>query len=690
MKRRIVCLFLFCLTGISLIAAPDTARIHVRARVQQDAILLRWAAETPLAWKQTNRSGFRVERYTVVRNGALLEEPEKVVLNDGKVVRAEPLESWIPLLATNDNAGIIAQALYGEGFELTGGDAQGLARIVNLAQELEQRFTFSLYAADQDFEMACLAGWGFRDFSVKKNERYLYRIFPATPEDSIRIHLGSVYTGLDEYRPLPRPLGLDAIWNDRSVLLSWSYGALAEHYNSYYIEKAGEDGIFRRLPGRPVSNLNNRDNRISERIVYADSLADNVHVYSYRVRGISAFGELGPESDTVSGQGVQKLVYVPVIRRALVDDAGRLDLEWEFAAEGEELLKEFELRRSERADGGYRTVVRGISPGLRSLKYADLPATSYFTIAAIPWEGKERVSYPVLVQPLDTIPPAIPQSVTGHVDSLGKVTLSWRRNTESDLLGYVVYRANLKNEEPYPLSDVVCQDTCYVDSVEIRNLNPEVFYYVVAVDKRYNRSSLSERLDLRKPDVIPPLSPLIDNYRITHRGIEIHWIPSPDEDVCEHLLYRAEKGRDSVLLERFAGNTIDHYLDTTFETGKRYVYSIYAEDKGGLRSSGTPSLAVDAPRIKAGVQAVERFDAVVDKEHLLVKLIWSDNLKGVRAYELYRREGDHPMTLWKTLPGWQTEVTDERIAVGMEYEYMLRAIFEQGGNSQVKKILFSL
>ncbi len=687
MKRYIVCVFLLCLAGINLVVAQDTARIYVRVRVRQDAILLRWAAETPLAWKQTNRSGFRVERYTVVRNGALLEKPEKTVLNAGKVVRAEPLESWIPLLATNDNAGIIAQALYGEEFELTGGDAQGFARIVNLAQELEQRFTFSLYAADQDFEMACLAGWGFRDLSVRKGERYLYRIYPATPEDSSRIHPGSVYTGLDEFRPLPCPVGLDAVWNDCSVLLSWNYGALSAHYNSYYIEKAGEDGVFRRLPGRPVSNMNNRSDRSPERIVYVDSLADNVRTYSYRVRGITAFGELGPVSDTVSGKGVRMLAYVPIIRRARVDDDGNLDLEWEFATEGEELLREFELRRSDRADGVYRTAERGIRPGVRSLKYADLQPANYFKIAAIPLEGKERVSHPVLVQPLDTVPPAIPQGISGRIDSLGKVTLTWRRNTEPDLLGYILYRANLQNEEPYPLTDAVWQDTCYTDSVEIRNLNPEIFYYVIAVDKRYNQSPFSERLDLRKPDVIPPLSPLIDNYRITSRGIEIHWIPSPDEDVCVHLLYRAEKGQDSLLVGRFAGQTIDSYLDTVFESGKRYVYSIYAEDRSGLRSVRTPALTVNAPEIKMSGQVIERFDAIADKEHLLVKLVWSNNLEDVRMYELYRREGNLPMTLWKTAPGWQTEIVDERIAVGTEYEYMIRAIFGKGGNSQVKKII---
>lgn len=691
MKSCFACVFFLCFILNSAVG-QDTARIYVRARVQKDAILLRWAASTPLSWKQTNRSGFRMERYTVVREGKLLENPEKTILGENELIKAKPLDFWVPLLETNDNAGIIAQALYGDEFELTGGDAQGLARIVNLAQELEQRFTFSLYAADQDFEVACMAGWGWRDVTVKKNERYLYRILPATPEDSARIQGGSVYTSLEEYRELPRPIGLEGVWNDRSVLLSWTYGALASYYNSYYIEKSADGEVFRRLPGRPVSNLNNKDKRLSDRIVYMDSLPDNTQTYYYRVRGITTFGELGPVSDTVSGKGVRVLAYVPIVRRAVVDDQGKLDMEWEFAAEGEELIEGFELRRSDRANGTFRTVMKGISPGLRSLKYGELESGNYFTIAAIPFEGQERVSYPVLVQPLDTIPPARPQGLTGRIDSVGKVVLSWVRNQESDLLGYKVYRANLKGEEPYPLMDIAWRDTCFTDSVFIADLNPEVFYYVAAVDKRYNHSPLSERLDLSKPDVIPPLSPLIDDYRVTTRGIEIHWVTSPDEDVKEHLLYRREKGADSteVLVGRIAGKTIDRYLDSVFDAGKRYVYSIFAEDRSGLRSAPTPSVTVNAPKTKTGIQAVERFDAVVDKANLLVKLVWSGNLKDVKEFHIYRREGDLPMAMWRTLPGWQTEVMDEQLSVGLEYEYMIRALFEKGGYSQVKKITFNL
>ncbi len=683
MKRIIF--ILCCLWHVCVVYGQDSARIFVKVRVQKEAVLLRWAVSTPLAWKQTNRSGFRLERYTVVRDGELLEKPEKVVLGDG-IIKAKPLEAWLPFLESNDNAGIIAQALYGEDFQLTGEDAQGFARIVNLAQELEQRFTFSLYAADQDFEMACMAGWGWRDMTVKKGERYLYRV---VPEDNAHLLSGSVYTSLEEFRRLPRPLGLEGIWNDGAVMLSWNYDALSGFYNSYYIEKSTDGKVFRRLAGRPVSNLNDGDRTTSGRIVYLDSLADNSQVYYYRVRGINTFGEIGPPSDTISGHGIRVLPYVPVIRRAAVDEEGFLDVVWEFDSLGNELIEGFELRRSDKAEGRYETVMKGIKPGVRGLKYDGLESSNYFVIAAVPFEGEVRMSYPVLVQPLDTVPPATPQGLAGSIDSLGNAVLVWKRNGESDLLGYKVLRANLRGEEPYALTDRVWTDTVYTDRVELDNLNRSVFYYVVALDKRYNHSPLSGCLELRKPDVIPPLSPLIDGYQVTPQGIEIHWVASPDEDVAEHQLFRRKAGRDTadVLIASFPGNAADRYVDTAVEADGRYTYSVFAVDSGALRSLPTPSVTVYASRIKFGTAVIDRFDAVVDKVNLLVKLTWSANLSGVKSYEIYRSENALPMTLWKILPGWQQEVTDTDIAVGMKYEYMLRALFEKGGNSQIKRLV---
>ncbi|MDR2423363.1 MAG: hypothetical protein LBD59_01390, partial [Prevotellaceae bacterium] len=155
----------------------DSAYLSLRANVQQNTVLLRWAASSTTLWLHTNKYGFDIERYTLVRDGKVLDAPEIKKLNSTPV-KAKPLDEWETIAGSNDYAAIIAQALYGEDFTLSTGDPVSISTIVAISQELEQRFTVSLYAADQSFAAALMAGWAWRDTDIRKNERYLYRIIP--------------------------------------------------------------------------------------------------------------------------------------------------------------------------------------------------------------------------------------------------------------------------------------------------------------------------------------------------------------------------------------------------------------------------------------------------------------------------------------------------------------------------------
>ncbi len=681
--KRVVFFLFFCISLSGRSQSLDSSSLYIRASVQKGAVLLRWAAATPLIWKQTNRCGFRLERYTVVRNKKILDTPEKKILGEG-IFLPRPLEEWKDRIEENDNAAIVAQALYGEDFQLTGEDSEGLARIVNLAQELEQRFTFALYAADLDFEVACMAGWGWRDSTVHPGEYYLYRVIPANQTDSLRYGMASVYTSLDEYKPLPLPVGLTAEWSNKAVILIWNYESLVNYYNSYYIEKSTDGVHFSRLPGRPVSSLDN----ISGKMVYVDSLVDNHTVTYYRIRGISPFGETGPASEPVAGKGIPVLSYVPIVRKAIVNTQGTLEIEWEFDERGNDIIAGFELLRSATASGTFTAVSNIISPSERKFIWDGLKESNYLAIKAVALEGESTASHPVLVQPLDTLPPDVPHGLSGDVDTNGVVRLHWHPNTEHDLQGYFLYRAELPDEEPYRLVDQVITDTIFFDTVELITLNSNVYYYLSAVDKRYNQSSFSKRLELRKPDLIPPLSPLISDYRINNEGVTIYWIPSPDADVRYHLLYRQQKNTDNEprLLVHFTDTLTTSYTDTACKAGKEYTYSLFAEDYSGWKSAPTPVLTVILPVSFGKGKGIERFDAIVDKQNLLIKLQWTGNLAKVKNYQIYRSENGQPLTLWRTLPGWQTEIVDENIGVGMAYSYLLRALIEGGGASGVKKL----
>src|SRR5690606_3780897 len=109
----------------------------------------------------------------------------------------EPLENWEEMVDSNDYAAIIAQSLYGESFEVEGtGNNNEIMEIVNTAEELQQRFSFALFAADMNFEAAKKAGLGLEDNTVKNNERYYYKVKAVIPEEVLIVNTALVYADM--------------------------------------------------------------------------------------------------------------------------------------------------------------------------------------------------------------------------------------------------------------------------------------------------------------------------------------------------------------------------------------------------------------------------------------------------------------------------------------------------------------
>jgi fibronectin type 3 domain-containing protein len=730
--RSILLLIIFDFQFSIVNSQSDSAYISVTMRVQKDAVLLRWAASTPMAWKETNKYGFDIVRYTLVRDGDVLAQAEMKKLNQSPF-KAPPVNEWEAIVQTNDFAAIIAQALFGENFELSGGDNQGIAKIINTAKELEQRFVVSLYAADQNFEAACMAAWGWKDTDVKPNERYLYRVIPVMSEKNPEeIQQGAVFVAMDEYEVLPKPMGLTGIFGDKNVMLVWDYISLNDIYNSYYIEKSADGRNFTRMDGVPVTNLNSKDDRPAQRMYFVDSLVNNTGKYYYRVVGVTPFGEIGPPSQIISGQGSEVLAFTPFIRYGTINEAGNLELEWEFDKQGNSLIKGFELKRADKADGDYEIVVPDIAPVNRSLLIGKdkLNTSNYFVMTAIPVDGLPVESFPFLVQPVDSIPPAIPTGFKGSVDTSGIVTLTWNKNTESDLLGYKVYRAQIKNEEAIALFDIAWRDTVYRDTIVVKNLNRKVYYALASLDHRYNQSDPTALLELEKPDIIPPSSPVISNYRITDAGIEISWINSTDADVVQHRVWRREKTIGyslPTLLKTVTDTAIVNYVDTTAVTNQKYVYTVTALKKNYLESRPSNGLTAFTNKPKLRNTEIERFDAIVDKTNRMLKLTWVDKLSDVQYYEVYKGEGtggttptppeegnpdpdtvkegnttpappeegnaasptlskEGNISLWKTLPAGQYEILDEELISNTTYQYIIRAILKSGKNTKSKSL----
>lgn len=98
-------------------------------------------------------------------------------------------------------------------------------------------------------------------------------------------------------------------------------------------------------------------------------------------------------------------------------------------------------------------------------------------------------SAPACVTPRDLFPPAAPAGLNA-VASPGGISLIWDRNTEADLAGYLVLRAEAPGETLRPLTPEPILETSYRDTAATPGVR--YVYAIVAVDNATPRNTSAE------------------------------------------------------------------------------------------------------------------------------------------------------------------------------------------------------
>lgn len=665
----------------------EKPEVKVIATVAKNKIMLRWAVTTPTAWKYANEYGYIIERKTIVQKNEVLAQPITTQLNTIPL-KPKPMMEWKEFTEKNTNAAIAAQALFGEQFEVDmNTNGNGILSIINQAQALEQRFTFALYAADQDFEVATYSGLAFVDTSAKNDESYVYNVSVALPQDKLdKVKTGGVYIGLKDERPLPKPQDFVGVFKDKTVLLSWNQAILSSFYNNYIIEKSEDGGKnFKQLLGTSVVNLNEREKNPSDRMMYIDSLFQNDKEYSYRIKGVSPFGIEGPYSKIIAGKGKTPLTFTPFITEVVMDPMGAV-LNWEFSNEALHTLQKFQLYRSDTPKGKYLLVTDNISKNQRNIRLTNLQAINYYKIVGVGNDGSRRESFPKMVQPDDSTPPAVPALLTGTIDSLGIVKLSWQQNKEIDFLGYRVFKANLKTDEFTQITFEPVPNSSFIDTVNIKTLNKNIYYKVQAFDKRYNPSEFSEVLALKRPDIVPPTAPVFTSFKSEDGKVVLQWVNSTSEDALNTIIYRKEKGAREPW-EMMASLLLPQkkYTDETGITGKTYLYTAVTIDESGLESEPVSPLKITVINSKPK-PAIEKFVGAVNREEKYIALDWSYSQNKVQEFILYKAEEGKGATMYKVFTAATKSFKDTSLLINTKYKYLLQAVFESGAKSPIKKI----
>ncbi len=679
---------LFCIKGWSqpdLAGKPVKPELILRAWAKKDTVLLRWGTNDKWAWNYGNEYGYMLERTTIFRNGKPLEQPEVKVFQGGPI-KPKPLQEWEDLIRENDMAAVVAQAIYGDSFNVNNDEGNLLMRVLYQSSELEQRFAFSMFALDQDFTAAQYAGLGYVDSEIKPGERYLYHIRLAVPEELMAIDETGLLVAPKEEMTLPKPYDFAGFFYNNAFVLVWEYDALLDFYTAYDLERS-EDGIqFSKINEAPITKL-----AITETsgISYTDSIPEYEKKYWYRIRGRSLFGEMGPVSDIISVMGFKRLLVGPEFQETEIRSEREATLSWTFPKDETWKLMGFDILRSSKAIGPFYPVQEKLPKESRSFEYNELQPINYFKVRARGVAGDHYDSSPAMVQPVDSIPPEKPLGLAGTVDTLGVVRLSWQPNAELDLKGYTVLRADRPNQEFTRLTKREIRKSEFIDTINLKKFNAKVFYRVLASDNRYNESEASDTLVLERPSKIPPTNPVFSSYEQKGDTIVLKWVGSSSKNLSKQILYRKrlDVNNETLWENIFETENVSarEFKDMNLEPNTTYRYTITVVNESGLESEPAPPLSVTTPK-QLLLPGIKGLYAEVDRENKFIRLTWRYNQPGVLEIQLYRKMGEEKLVLHRTLKPDVFEFMDTNVFSGINVTYGLKAIFKDGSISDWSQI----
>ncbi len=666
---------------IPLLAQSPNFRIH--KKVKDGELRVRWEALQPDLFIQGIDHGYKVQLYAVEDQGDSLN----TTFIEEEDIRTLAFEEWTQngLNSTWDT--IVVDMIYPtrispdeleERYPSDGYEAGTFPRV---------RQQFGNYAMSFDFDLIQKAGFGYRRPLDPSVGRYAIKVYPlkaSNQADTLWIDLDA-----NNYRE-PTPAQLEAEFKDSRVDLKWRTKELRRLFFGYQLERSDNGQSWRQLNEQPFVNVYDTTTTI-EAFKYSywiDTFSRNNQEVTYRLRGLDYLGDVSETYSEVKGSGYDEINYSPAIYETVQTDSNYAIIKWDFEAEYEPLLKEFQILHTDTLGGIYQPILVGIAPDQREASIKMQYRSNFYRVMALPHRGPAKSSFESLVMAWDEDPPAQPQGFEGTIDSSGIIRLKWLPNSEEDLGGYRVFKSYFKEEEFAGITPTPLTNTSFTDTVDMETSNEWVYYQIQANDLRGNRSAFTNILALKKVDIIPPPPPQFKEAKEDGQQINLSWFSSPAQDLASQRLFRRiiEAEDNWTLIEEFPSDRpIRSYQDQDVRLGPTYAYTMTAIDDDGLESD--PAQIVVLKLTDYGIRpAINNFRLQQTEQPLAVQLSW-DYDQDVKEFWLYKASGEDELSLMKVIPGNARSFVDQSIRRDQSYRYVIRALFTGGAQSPYTEVL---
>jgi hypothetical protein len=660
---------IFILFFVLTTNAQNSIKVFEKHFIKSDKILFRISPADKVTFDKIKQATLKVIRFEF-ENGNWINE--KVVEKNLAPYLETDTSTWVKLIRNNkDKAGFVYQTLF-----QNKGDTKLNAEKRNKQEKMAHNLL--MLSCDFDAEIAKACGLFFVDSLINLNASYLYKIemyvTPNTTKQILEVKLNPSILSVNK-----QINNLKVISKKGQSILKWKAMEYQDSYSGYNIERSEDSINFTKLNKAPIILFTSQFEKNKEFITYKDSTPKTNKKYYYRIKGINFFGEESSPSNIISNYNYAPINSVPLIDSINVINNRIVFLKWRMENEIESTsIKEYLLMRSNKDNGKYDIIYQTKSQTY--FKDKEPLSSNFYKVVAITQTYDSLFSYSRMALIIDTISPAIPKELSANVDKNGNVNISWKKNSEKDFLGYKLFKANSKTEEFVQMNNKFITDTFYRVKLNLRTLTKTIYFAIAAVDNNYNSSLLSVPIEVKRPDTIAPVAPILRFLYPQRIGIEMEFVLSKSEDLLKHVIYRKrlEDKEYNELLRITVKDSISSYIDTTAEQGKTYVYLIKAFDEDN-NMSVSKSLSIE---YETGFRKkLTNVNYSVDRTLKNVVLNWEYNEKGIEKFILYRSKKNEKATIIKTVDGNTKQYIDVTPNIGNVYEYRIKAVYNNGAES---------
>lgn len=294
----------------------------------------------------------------------------------------------------------------------------------------------------------------------------------------------------------------------------------------------------------------------------------------------------------------------------------------------------------------------------------------------------------------DKVPPQVVNGLEARARRDGIVEITWPVSPEADAAGYNLYRANRIKGNYAKLNDepIHLLETFYSDRPSRQRTS--YFYRVTAVDSSGNESERSNAAKADVMDLTPPSAPqsLIATAR-EDGTIELQWKASaPEPDFKSFVITRRQLGRfagsaEAQLNQKDISGT--SFVDRgeaglSLAEGARYQYTIFAADSA-RNFSDSASVVLKVPDLTPPEAPTHL--TVENDRGIRAVLRWNASRSNdVVQYQVYRREENSELSVFRELTVNDRFVRDDSVKVGQTYQYAVSAVDSLGNEGQLTKI----